>query len=134
MYRERQEVLESMGFRSYAEYLLSDLWRQIRDRAFSAHGDTCVLCGKRAHVLHHLSYSLETLTGGDLSGLVPLCNRCHEEVEVDGGGAKRSFRDALTQFNQMLLNQSNKIPAPPGRSRPRHKGRGRGRWPGGWRF
>ena len=101
-YAERNSVLRGLGYPSYAAYLASDLWREVRARAYREIGSVCKLCARPAQVVHHLSYSQEVLTGRDIrSGLAPLCNRCHERVERTPEGRKRSLRGAQEQYERL---------------------------------
>lgn len=77
--RKRGDVLYRLGFRSYQEYLHSDLWRSIRKRVRERDGNLCRACGSHAECVHHSRYDLETMRGTDLSGLHCLCGRCHDE-------------------------------------------------------
>lgn len=67
-YKQRDEVLRSIGFQSYKEYLESDLWKSIRSRVL-----------KR-------SYKKKYLLGkGNLRlAMKPICGKCHKEIEFDG--------------------------------------------------
>ncbi len=104
-YHQRDAVLRTMGFRSYVAYLRSPLWRYIRAGVMLAHARRCVLCPRRARVVHHLSYARVVLTGADTTKLAPLCNGCHKRVELGQGGRKRTFFEALDTFNEMALNR-----------------------------
>ena len=93
-YEERDRVLFCLGFKSYPEYLKSDLWERVKNLAFAEHGKDCFVCGRRATVLHHVSYSASVLVGEDLSKIIPLCHKCHGFIEVDKDGHKRSLEGA----------------------------------------
>ena len=85
--RSREEfrsVLAELGFRNYAEYLASPLWRSIRQRVYEAKGDDCQVCGvSRAVEINHERYDRNTLTGKTLKYLVPVCRHCHEVYHGD---------------------------------------------------
>ena len=93
-YATRNETLKKIGFGSYAEYLRSDLWACVRERAFTMKGKACVRCGRKATSLHHADYKEPTLTGDDVSGLLPVCGRCHEMAERGPDGAKTTIEQA----------------------------------------
>ncbi len=93
-YERRDEVLAGMGFSSYEKYRESDLWKKIRRRALDEKGTQCVRCGDSTHLVHHVSYSSAVLSGEDLSGLIPVCHRCHKRIEFDKSGKKRSLEEA----------------------------------------
>jgi len=94
-YTVRNENLRSLGFRSYGEYIRSEMWALIRGLAFEAKGTKCVSCNSRATQIHHSSYDLRTLTGADLTHLHPVCGKCHEAAEiVDGDKAHHKSANA----------------------------------------
>lgn len=84
-YQQRDAVLRTMGFSSYAEYLASPLWRSIRARLFKV-CDQCP-CGKKAEQAHHRTYKRRYLEGrGKIHKFItPICGECHEEIEFEGG-------------------------------------------------
>ncbi len=87
-YSERDKNLRRLGYRDYATYLRSDKWADIRERAFKRWGEDC-LCTYPATAVHHAQYDLETLAGGDLSHLYPICSSCHEQCEFSNSGNKK---------------------------------------------
>lgn len=94
-YTVRNLNLRSLGFRSYGEYIRSEMWKLIRGLAFEANGTKCVSCDARATQIHHASYDLRTLTGADLTHLHPVCGKCHEAAEiVDGAKAHHKAANA----------------------------------------
>mgnify|MGYP003945754463 CR=1 FL=1 len=103
-YAERNEILAEIGFASYGAYLASDLWKSIRIEVFRLKGQRCSLCGNLAFQVHHTDYCMETLLGTDLSGLAPICEPCHDEVEVDEDGDKRTGAESQRKFRQMLAS------------------------------
>ena len=70
---------ERLGFKTYNDYLNSDLWRTIRSRVFDRDGYACRDCGvlEEPIVVHHTSYALDVLEGRDDRCLVTLCHPCH---------------------------------------------------------
>lgn len=106
-YSERDEVLRGFGYRTYADYLASELWAGIRAAAMRRYGWTCQVCAARAEVVHHLSYSQKVLFPIDparprLSCLAPLCHRCHGAVEFMRDGSKRTFLEASLHYYFLL--------------------------------
>lgn len=82
--KEFAELLRSLGFGSYSEYLASPLWRSIRQRVYEAKGRVCVSCEiNAAEDIHHDRYDRDTLVGKTLKYLRPLCRHCHEIVHGD---------------------------------------------------
>ncbi len=96
-YAERNRLLSDMGFDSYEEYLGSELWKSIRTAKAEAQ-PTCLLCPSPTAEIHHLSYDLTTMTGGNSHRLVGLCASCHHHLEFDGP-SKRTLLEA----NQILF-------------------------------
>lgn len=92
-YAERNEKLPYMGYATYREYLASDEWKSIRERRL-ARRPRCLVCESAAVVVHHMSYDERTMLGLDGTYLVCLCHRCHERIEIDGVGGKRTLREA----------------------------------------
>lgn len=83
-YSARARNLRVLGFKTYAEYLASPLWKAIRERVFGEKGRQCLCCGRAATQVHHNNYDLWVLSGEQLWGLVPLCGGCHQRIEFEG--------------------------------------------------
>ena len=88
----------------YALYLQTDTWRQIRVRVFQRDSYKCYACGCNAECVHHRAYDAVTIRGSDLSRLVSLCNSCHQAIEFDEQGKKRTRRKA----NKALSNRAKR--------------------------
>lgn len=116
-YKARNEILREMGFASYRDYLASPLWSKIRKRVFGRDGGRCRACGEKGGQVHHQSYDLRTLKGKTIKRLLLLCRKCHEEVEVDGLGRKRSATAAVAEARARV----RKAPLRPGRRRPKRQ-------------
>jgi hypothetical protein len=58
-YSIRSKSLISLNFKTYEDYLFSDLWKNIRID-FLNKNPFCYLCNKLALQIHHASYSLAT--------------------------------------------------------------------------
>lgn len=72
--------LESLGFRTYTEYLRSPTWVSFR-RRYSANKLTrkkCLVCDSPRYQLHHTTY--ERLGSELFSDVMPLCQGHHVEV------------------------------------------------------
>jgi len=79
-YRERNRILRSRGYNTYAEYLKSELWQSIRARVL-AQSRECYACGGYANQAHHHSYRKPDLDGRDIRRISPICHRCHKIIE-----------------------------------------------------
>lgn len=116
-YSRRNEILRAMGYGSYREYLASPLWAKIRRRVFGRDEGKCRICEGRGEQVHHQSYDLRTLKGKTIKRLLLLCCKCHEEVEVNGLGRKRSATAAVAEARKRV----RKAPPRPGRRRPKQQ-------------
>lgn len=100
-YVDRNENLSELGYAGYQDYLKSDDWKAIRARKLAT-DPNCMTCGSTAAQVHHISYHPEVLLGLRDVLLVCLCDKCHEEIEVTGEGAKRTLREA----NEVLFSKA----------------------------
>lgn len=104
VYSERNRVLKSMGFDSYALYLKSELWAQIRQRALAVSTE-CFVCGGKATQVHHLSYNKNVLEGRRMSDLTPLCGGCHRKIEFRiEDNQKLSPKQARSKMRQLATH------------------------------
>jgi hypothetical protein len=92
-YLERDKVLVSLGYKDYENYRSRAKWKKIRERVLARDNQTCRRCNGRACVVHHRSYTLEVLDGMDDAQLASLCDGCHNVVEIDDNGSRRSFSE-----------------------------------------
>mgnify|MGYP005817654803 FL=1 len=99
-YKQRDIQLEHMGFKSYKEYLKSNLWEAIRSKKMCEQ-KKCLLCNHNIEdnlIIHHYDYSRDTLEGKTLNALIVLCKRCHSSIEFfikDGEPIKRTLKLSL---------------------------------------
>lgn len=100
-YASRSRTLNLMGFRSYAEYLKSDLWRRVRAKVFASKGRACCICGEHATQVHHNRYHRNDLLGKRLRFLNPICGRCHEGIEFLADGNKATVKQAGKAFDRL---------------------------------
>lgn len=64
----------------YAEYLLSDRWKDKRLRRLAMSNFACSACGSKQEVeIHHLTYA--RIFDEDMADLLPLCKAHHELAE-----------------------------------------------------
>lgn len=97
-YTTRDEYLKLLGFRSYADYLNSPLWKKIRKRVLRRSKHRCEVCGGVAKQVHHRSYTNQTLLGRRDDFLVAVCGDCHVAAEFDGD-RKVSLSEANSRMN-----------------------------------
>lgn len=84
-YRSRAWFLKKLGFASYAAYLKTPLWAEIRERVFKLKGRSCHLCGRFASQAHHTRYHEADLAGRKTKYIHPICGRCHKRIEFTDG-------------------------------------------------
>jgi 5-methylcytosine-specific restriction endonuclease McrA len=109
---DRDEILKSLGFNLYAEYLKSDMWKKIRSKVYALKGHVCCCCGKPSKHIHHTSYSIKTLTG-DTDALIasahPVCAKCHKSVHFKPDGTFRLPAGSRTSFNVRHKRAKEKV-------------------------
>ncbi len=106
VYQQRDRLLLSMGYDSYAQYQRSDLWKGIRARQLVKQ-PWCTGCGRKARQVHHLRYDKPTMLGRCPGSLVSVCGTCHYSSEFDAIGTKLSIDEA----NKRLLAKLRRHPA-----------------------
>lgn len=112
-YTERNAAVKLIGFVCYANYLVSPLWRSIRERVLSRADYTCHGCGGLAYQVHHRRYDLDVLKGLriDETALVAICRDCHEHIEMDEAGRKLPIHQAnkrLKKLRNKYLNATRR--------------------------
>lgn len=83
-YRIRTQSLIQLGFKTYDDYLASDLWLRIKAEVLERDRGICKTCGKAAYTAHHVTYGLAVMLGQDLSQLISICRGCHYSCEFKG--------------------------------------------------
>jgi hypothetical protein len=111
-YRERNRIVRSMGYATYAAYLKSDLWAEIRGRILTK-SNVCFLCDGVANQVHHLRYTKKVMEGREDRRLVPICGRCHKRIEFrDDDNEKLNVTQATAKLRQLRTTRT-KTPLPP---------------------
>jgi hypothetical protein len=73
----RNKKLVTLGFTSYADYLASPRWTELKRSALEQAERRCQLCdGNKRLQVHHRSYK-RIGTNNEWRDLVVLCKRCH---------------------------------------------------------
>lgn len=101
-YLVRNEVLKSIGYSSYKEYLQSDEWKSIRSAVKEKYSE-CICCNSHVEVIHHVRYASYVLLGLHLEELAPLCHKCHEAIELTDGE-----KNTLQKANMKLFDLARK--------------------------
>jgi hypothetical protein len=92
-YKNRDNKLKRLGFKSYSEYLKSDLWKSIRNQVLKQEKYKCCICGNKANQVHHRTYCITGLAGTNLQSLRAICSSCHHLAEFDENGQKRRLKE-----------------------------------------
>lgn len=88
-YVQRNGWCSELGFKTYAAYLKSDLWKEIRAKVMVLYAGKCCQCDKTATQVHHNTYTKQNIFGTCLSGLFAICGPCHTDLEFTKKGKKR---------------------------------------------
>jgi hypothetical protein len=88
-YKERNEILYLLGFDSYADYLLSPIWADIRNEVL-AREPQCQICRvTKSTEAHHRQYTKQNLMKAIFCDMVACCRYCHNKIEFLPNGDKR---------------------------------------------
>lgn len=101
-YKDRDTILQEMGFKSYQEYLASDLWNIIKSVILKRDKGQCRLCSAKTRTVHHISHSLNTFLGKSCGMLVAICPSCRASCEVGKEGRKLSTREVHKSIIERL--------------------------------
>lgn len=101
-YAHRNTILRALGFLDYRKYIETLRWMAIRNQVIHAARGYCSGCQERASQVHHEWYSWDNLTGNDLTGLHPLCQRCHTLIETAGGEKIMDFQEVDRRFSILI--------------------------------
>ena len=64
----------------YAEYLKTEHWQKLRERAKERDGNKCVLCSSKERLeVHHSSYEHRGRDHYEIDDIVTLCHECHSK-------------------------------------------------------
>lgn len=88
----------------YEEYIVSEGWRRIKEKARIRANDECEYCGDKAFAIHHVKYPafIERTT---LEYLVVVCRRCHELSHgIRRSGKTRPLGRAIDECMTELQN------------------------------
>lgn len=101
-YRKRERNLKKLGFESYKEYLKSDLWKSIRCLILFERNYTCHFCKGKATEVHHLRYTINTLSMVNKhfrGGLTATCRNCHQKISEYAKDNQIQEEEAFRLFN-----------------------------------
>lgn len=100
-YAKRDELLLRLGFASYADYLTSVLWAEIREAVLDRDNRQCRICDRKARAVHHIDYSEATMIGDSLESLVSVCHNCHKKIEFNEEGKKHTLFQARKMYHRL---------------------------------
>jgi hypothetical protein len=103
-YAKRNAKLRELGYPTYAHYLQSPIWADIRKRVLDRDCSKCWGCKGVATQVHHGHYGRENLLGLDISDLWSVCRKCHEACEFATNGRKRAVHTTV----KALLRRTGK--------------------------
>lgn len=76
-------AVKTQGFESYEKYLESAHWADFKQECKDAGlADRCIACHYPTVVMHHISY--KRLGCEELWDVIPVCNRCHNDLHNKG--------------------------------------------------
>ncbi|KAA9001524.1 hypothetical protein FJU31_06100 [Stenotrophomonas cyclobalanopsidis] len=102
-----------LGDRSYADYLRSDGWRQVKEKARGRPNyQKCEFCDCLEVELHHTSYKWLG-TKDELRAIISLCRAHHQEVHDMAKAAGVSVRVATNRLRKVYkphCGMPNRVP------------------------
>ena len=88
---------------TYKEYMKSEMWQQIREKAFERDGYRCAMCGSQENLEgHHICYN-KMGRWDDWMSVLTLCHRCHmqaEEIKLCIKAEKKVNDDARKTYDR----------------------------------
>ena len=100
MKRNFADILLTLGYYSYGQYLASDQWATIRNAVLVRDEHRCLICHAPANQVHHHSYAAAVMEGKRFSSLSSLCRHCHQKIEIRSNGKKRRLAAANKAFRR----------------------------------
>ncbi|MFA5014813.1 MAG: HNH endonuclease signature motif containing protein [Actinomycetota bacterium] len=96
---------EQLGFKSYEEYLKSDIWKTNRDRFLNTiENKCCVVCLSTIKInVHHRTY--KNLGDEKINDLVILCQSCHRKFHAKKIKKKKNNIHLLKTKSDRKLNK-----------------------------
>lgn len=87
----------------YHEYLKSEAWQKLREKAFKRSAGFCEVCGLTAECVHHCFYP-ETLDADNTNLHAAICNKCHDLIH-NNSKVRRCQRRPSLQMRATALAQ-----------------------------
>lgn len=103
---------KAVAYKTYAEYLASDLWQHIRGAVRRRDEGCCRICHQSGSEVHHLSYGKAVMEGRKLEKLVLLCRPCHEKVSFSSSGKRLSVTASAKKYERLAKRTAVKAQKP----------------------
>ena len=86
---------------AYQEYMGSDGWKKLREKAYLRAENLCELCGAKAAAVHHVKYP-KNFEEDNLYNLLVVCKICHEKLHAIKPelGDEEAFYSATGEFTE----------------------------------
>lgn len=69
---------QSLGFKSYKEYLMSPYWQEKKEWILEVFEWKCQKCGSKENlIVHHINY--DSVGNENQHDVTVLCKKCHKE-------------------------------------------------------
>tara|TARA_Y100000356_G_scaffold45882_1_gene36122 strand:- start:82 stop:963 length:882 start_codon:yes stop_codon:yes gene_type:complete len=125
---DRDTILYDLGFKNYASYIASDLWRKdIRPKVKKKYEGVCQSCKIKMQgngvpqVVHHRKYTEANMSGESLDGLMLVCKKCHDNAhQINFAGTKyiRSLAETNDELDRPKQPRTEQIKKSTGNTRP----------------
>jgi hypothetical protein len=109
-----KEILKSLGFKSYKDYLNSELWKIIKEVVLARDVHHCRCCGATGDNVFRYTDSKAAFLGAQPELLITVCNQCLRDIYYEGR-RKRSLRGS----QKFMLEQVTRTKIVKGVSNPR---------------
>jgi hypothetical protein len=111
------------GKERYLEYLKSDHWRSLREKAWAKYGHRCFFHPHRTFQvdIHHVEY--RNWTDCTVNDVVPLCRECHEKAHQDESWLKATklAHENRNQPKEQRISNPYALPSNAKKVVPRHR-------------
>lgn len=98
---------------SYAKYLETPVWKEIRRKVLTLKGKKCEKCGTTTNLnVHHTVYSKKVLAGKTLRGLRVVCRQHHEEIHAlvkTGLSLRKATNQVLDKDKIIKISEKAKL-------------------------
>lgn len=100
---------QKLGFKTYSDYLKSELFKKIKEEVFKIHSNICICCKNEATQVHHMKYTDQNILGKNYKYLVPICGKCHYKIEFDSNGTKTLKLSSVNKKLKFMMSKKDKL-------------------------